>query len=107
MFSCEADLDQLEQYSRRTNLRFFGIPESEKVIVNFAKADMRDVGIRARRRLRESGVGPTVYVNEDLTRRRVALAKKTRQLKKSRNINDCWTFNGKVVVKTIDGVVNR
>ena len=24
--SCEADLDQLEQYSRRTNLRFFGIP---------------------------------------------------------------------------------
>ena len=27
--SCEADLDQLELYSRRTNLRFFGIPESE------------------------------------------------------------------------------
>ena len=26
---CEADLDQLEQYSRRTNLRFIGIPESE------------------------------------------------------------------------------
>ena len=28
--SVEADLDQLEQYSRRTILRFFGIPESEK-----------------------------------------------------------------------------
>ena len=28
--SVEADLDQLEQYSRRTNLRVFGIPESEK-----------------------------------------------------------------------------
>ena len=30
LFSCEADLDQLEQYSRRTNLRFFGVLESEK-----------------------------------------------------------------------------
>ena len=28
--SCETYLDQLEQYSRRTNLRFFGVPESEK-----------------------------------------------------------------------------
>ena len=153
--SCETDLDQLEQYSRRTNLRFFGIPESETgentngkllsivnesmgvtppivsadvvtshrlgrrvpgadiqtrprpVIVKFATAHVRDVVIRARRRLRESGDGPTVYVNEDLTRRRAALAKKTRQLKKSRKINDCWTFNGKVVVKTIDGVMKE
>ena len=77
------------------------------VIVKFATAHVRDVVIRARRRLRESGDGPTVYVNEDLTRRRAALAKKTRQLKKSRKINDCWTFNGKVVVKTIDGVVKE
>ena len=54
------------------------------VIVKCATAHVRDVVIRARRRLRESGDGPTVYVNEDLTRRRAALAKKTRQLKKSR-----------------------
>ena len=44
------------------------------VIVKFATAHVRDVVIRARRRLRESGDGPTVYVNEDLTRRRAALA---------------------------------
>ena len=149
--SCEADLDQLEQYSRRTNLRFFGIPESEtgedttgkllsivnetmgvtppivsadvvtshrlgrrvpgadeqtrprQVIVKFATAHMRDVVMRPKCRLRESGDGPMVDVNEDLTRRRAALAKKTRQLKKSRKINDYWTFNGKVVVKTHGG----
>ena len=46
-------------------------------------------------------------VNEDLTRRRTAMAKKTRQLKKSRKMNDCWTFNGTVIVKTIDGVVKE
>ena len=45
---------------------------------------MRDVVIRARRRLRERGGGPTLYVNEDLTRRRAALAKKTRELKKEK-----------------------
>ena len=42
-----------------------------------------------------------------MTSRWAALAKKTRQLKKSSKINDCWTFNGKVVVKTIDGVVKE
>ena len=46
------------------------------MIVKFATAHVRDVVIRARRRLRESGDGPTLYVNEDLTRRRAALAKK-------------------------------
>ena len=113
--SVEVDLDQLEQYSRRTNISFFGIPESEKeeditgkllsimnetvgvtspivsadvvtslrlgrrmsganaqtrprpVIVKFATAHVCDVVIRARRHLRESGDGPTVYDNEDLT----------------------------------------
>ena len=153
--SVEADLDQLEQYSLRTNLRFFPIPESEKgedttgkllsvvnitmgvtppivsanvvtnhrlgwrisgadaqtrprrVIVKFATTRVRDMVIRARRRLRENGDGPTVYVNEDLTRRRAALAKKTRQLKKSRKINNYWTFNGKVIVKAVDGVVKE
>ena len=64
---------------------------------------VRDVVIRARRRLRESGDGPTVYVNEKLA----ALDKKTRQQKKLRTINDCWTFNGKIIVKTIDGVVKE
>ena len=107
--SCEADLYQLEQHSKRTNLRFFGVPESEKgenttgklltivnetmgvippivssdvvtshrlgrrvpgadvqtrlrpVIIKFAKAHVRDVVIRAGRRLRESCDGPTVY----------------------------------------------
>ena len=51
--------------------------------------------------------GPTVNVNEDMTRRREALAKKTRQLKKSRKINEYWTFNRKGIAKTIGGVVKE
>ena len=148
--SVEANLDVLEQYSRRSNLRFFGIPESDggeettgkllsivndtmgvtppvvtshrlgrrlagvdvhtrprPVIVKFATTHVRDVVIRARRRLQETGGGPTLYVNEDLTRRRAAQAKKTRELKEEEKITDCWTFNGKVLVKTIDGTVRE
>ena len=77
------------------------------VIVKFATAHVHDVVIRERRRLLESGDEPTVYVNEDLKRRRAALAKKTRQLNKSRKINDSWNFNGKFVVNTTDGVVKE
>ena len=54
------------------------------VIVKFVTTHVRNVVIRARRRLRESGDGPTLYVNEDLTRRRAALAKKTQELKKEK-----------------------
>ena len=70
-------------------------PRPLPVIVKLSTTHLRDVVIRARRRLRESSDGPTV------------LAKKTRQVKKSRKINDCRTFNGKVIVKTIDGVVKE
>ena len=55
------------------------------VIVKFATTHMRDVVIRARRRWLECGDGPTLYVNEDPTHRRAALAKKTRELKKDKN----------------------
>ena len=51
--------------------------------------------------------GSTVNVNEDMTRRRAALAKKTRQLNKSRKINEYWTFNKKGIAKTIGGVVKE
>ena len=64
------------------------------VIIKFATAHVRDVVIRARRRLRESGDGPTVYINEDLTRRRAALAKEsetTEEVKKNQRLLDLQT----------------
>ena len=136
LFSVKADLDQIGHYSRRTHIRFSGIRESKKGKTSPASCcPLRtkqwesqthsshckrrhsdrssaltahaDVVIRARRRLRKSDDGPTVNINEDMIGRRAALAKKTRQLKKSRKINDCWTFNRKGIVKTKDGVVKE
>ncbi|KAK2170067.1 hypothetical protein NP493_1165g01097 [Ridgeia piscesae] len=99
----EGECDRAEQYSRRGNLRFCGIPET---VVRFSKVTVRDGVIRARRRLRNTnGSTEQIYVNEDLTQRRAALAAATRQMKKPHKINDCWTYNGKIVVKTLTNII--
>ena len=49
--------------------------------------------------------GPKVFVNEDLTSTRAALAFQTRQLKKKGKVMDCWTAAGKVMIKDNSGRV--
>jgi DNA-binding CsgD family transcriptional regulator len=61
--------------------------------------------IRARRRLRNTRDQHQVFVNEDLTQRRAALAAATRQLKRNQKIADCWTYNGKIVIKTLANAI--
>ena len=118
----EGECDILEQYSRRGNLRH---PWEKKdilvshrlgkrsdtgdrrrvVIVRFNKVTVRDGVIRARRRLRNNDSTEQIYVNDDLTQRRAALAAATRQMKKTHKINDCWTYNGKIVIKTLTNII--
>ena len=45
--------------------------------------------------------GSQVFINEDLTARRASLAYTTRQLKKAGKLNDCWTSDGKIVIKDL------
>ena len=75
------------------------------VIVRFNKVTVRDGVIRARRRLRNNDSTEPIYINEDLTQRRAALAAATRQMKKTHTINDCWTYKGKIVIKTLTNVI--
>ena len=124
----QRECDNLQQYFRRCNLRFHGIPETGEgedttlkvlelinskmavtppvakedivvshrlgkqsdtrpraVIVVFNKITVRNDVIRARRRLRNTTDQHQVFVNEDLTQRRAALAAATRQLKRKKN----------------------
>ena len=149
----EQEADKGEQYSRRMNLRFTGIPENEgttnentkdkildiinqdmcpdaqirpeqieichrlgvktdrngrpkqrAIIVRFGSGNTRDAVYRARFTLKKRS-GPKVFVNEDLTLTRAALAFHTRQLKKKGKVMDCWTAAGKVMVKDNNGRV--
>ncbi|KAK2162738.1 hypothetical protein NP493_1504g00001 [Ridgeia piscesae] len=75
------------------------------VIVVFSKITVRNDVIRARRRLRNTRDQHQVFVNEDLTQRRAALAAATRQLKRNQKIADCWTYNAKIVIKTLANAI--
>ena len=48
-----------------------------------------------------------IFVNEDLTSRRSKLANETRQMKSSKKITDCWTYNGKVLVKDLSNRIKE
>ena len=151
----EFEADKVEQYSRRANLRFSGLPETESenttdkllelinnemcpdtpvhkeqvershrlgpkmdkngkprhthraIIVRFASEKVRDDVYRARFQLKDRNASARnkVYVNEDLTATRGAIAYHARQLKKAGHITDCWTTAGKVLIKTKDGLI--
>ena len=151
----ELEADKVEQYSRRSNLRFSGLPETtgesenttdklidiinnnmcpdmpvrrdqiershrlgpkmdkngkprqRAIIIRFVSEKVRDDVYRARFQLKDHNASARnkVFVNEDLTATRGALAYQTRQLKKAGNITDCWTTAGKVLIKTKDGLV--
>ena len=94
----EGECDRLEQYSRRVNLRFSGIPETGEGEDTTAKMDTRHYQY-------QNGSTEQIYVNEDLTQRRAALAAATRQMKKTHKINDCWTYIGKIVIKTLTNII--
>ena len=74
------------------------------IIVRFGSEHTRDVVYRARFMLKNK-TGPKVFVNEDLTSTRAALAFQTRQLKKTGKVMDCWTAAGKVMIKDNSGRV--
>ena len=40
-----------------------------------------------------------IFINEDLTKRRSNLLYQARKLKKEKKINDCWSYDGKVMLK--------
>ena len=70
-----------------------GKARQRAIIVRFGSEHTRDVVYRARFMLK-SKTGPKVFVNEDLTSTRAALAFQTRQLKKKGKVMDCWTAAG-------------
>jgi hypothetical protein len=153
--------DDVEQYSRRTSVRFVGIkepktndqPEAEVIKILQAvglqpiiqrchrvgpasdsasapaqhapteslQVQPRPKGPRAiicqftgqkdkldvmRIRKDVQKVFPGVAVFEDLTRARASLAFQARKLKKEHKLESTWTFDGKVIVKDLKGVIH-
>ena len=86
-----------------------GRPRVRPVTVRFRTERLRDSVYRARTRLKEHNKNhrDAVFINEDLTQRRAAMAYQTRKLKAAQKISDCWTYNGIVVVKERNNTIKK
>ena len=81
------------------------------VIVRFSSERSRDTVYKARGQLKEfnhrSDPVKRIFVNEDLTARRANIAFETCKLKKGKKIADCWTFNGRILIKSNRGQIEE
>ena len=57
--------------------------------------------IKARAKLRRPREDPTppIFINEDLTKKRYTLLRDALKMKKTGKINDCWSFDGQILIK--------
>lgn len=76
------------------------------VLVKFASYRQRELVFKAKSRLKHSQPeGRRVYINEDLTKHRAQLLFEARKLKRERQISDCWTFDGRIIIKNRRGKI--
>jgi exosome complex exonuclease DIS3/RRP44 len=95
-----ADIDRAHRVgSSRTKNR--------PILVKFMSYQTRQLVFRARRKLRDDPeLEPlNIYINEDLTRLRDELLFKARQLRNRGMVSECWTYDGRVLIKTRQGKV--
>ena len=76
-------------------------PVARPVIVRFMNVRVRNIVYKGRTKLKDHNASATnpIYINEDLTQARARLLKDCRRLKKERRINDCWSWNGNILIK--------
>ena len=87
-----------------------GQPRQRPIIARFRSERLRDAVYRSRFNLKtynDTHRECKIFINEDLTARRAALARNTRSLKKERKLSDCWTTGGNVMVKELDGKIRQ
>ena len=96
------DIERSHRLGPKTNKD--GQPRTRPVIVRFRSERVRDTVYRARTKLKihnNENRGNAIYINEDLTAFRASLAYLTRDLKKTKRINDCWTSQGNILIKDL------
>lgn len=94
------DLSDLEKVHRAGKK---GETEPRAVIMKFSSHLPRNRILSGRRSLKGTGI----FVNEDLTRPRSALLFRARQAKKSEAIKDCWSSDGRIMIRDNDDEVRN
>ena len=79
--------------------------QTRPIIVKLSIESIRDDVLKARFVLKEHDAKHSdsrIFLNEDVTGIRAKLAREARVLKKSRKIDDRWTFNDNAMIKDLD-----
>lgn len=83
------------------------VPEKRPrpIILKFATYQARERLFKKRLLLKKSSALQSVFINEDLTKRRSRLLYDARMLKKGSKITDVWTKDGKIFIKSLNGKI--
>ena len=103
-----SDLERSHRPGQKTDDR--SRPRRRTIIVRFGSEAARDEAYRSRTNIKNHNQhhrDEQVYINEDMTSKTASLAYKARSLKKENKINDCWTYTGRVLVKTNAGMIKE
>ena len=75
------------------------------ILVKFASVSLKTEVLLARRRTRKfasTRFPNPVFINEDLTPARQEIFAECRKMKKVGKLKDCWTQNGRILIKSLD-----
>ena len=76
---------------------------SRQVIIQFKDHEAKTTFMKARKNLRAKQ--PTVFIAEDLTQRRARLLYQCRERKRKHQLQDCWSYDGRIVTKDMNGKI--
>lgn len=79
--------------------------KSRPVVIKFTSYRVRDMVFRKRGNLKTTA--RNTYINEDLTKKRSQQFQLARQMKRNGKINDCWTWDGTVLIKDLLNKVHK
>ena len=95
-----ANVNRAHRVGPRHSAERQGKPRPRQIIVQFKDYDSKVAVMRSRKHLRNDM--PNIFINEDLTQVRSALLFKARSLKREKRLTDCWSYDGRIVVKDND-----
>ena len=84
-----------------------GNKNSRPVMVKFTSIAIKNAMRMARTNLKKVEALRDIYINEDLTAARRSLLNSCVLKKQNKMIQGCWTENGKVMIKTNEGLIRR
>ena len=74
---------------------------SRQILIQFKDHQSKTTFMKARKHLR--GKQPTVFISEDLTQKRSRLLYLCRGKKRKHQLQDCWSYDGRIVTKDSNG----